>query len=134
VIEAIFEFLFQIVIEILWQILFEAATSFGWESLSHSMRTERKASPVLAGIGHLLMGLIAGVISLFILPGRLAPRSPLPGVSLVLSPLGTGLAMHLLGERWRERGHDPPKLFSFWSGAIFAFGMALVRFLFVERS
>jgi hypothetical protein len=132
VLEALFEFLFQVVIEILWQILFEVATSFGWESIDHSMRTERKADPVLAGLGHLLMGLVAGVISLFILPGRLVPRSPLPGISLVLSPLGTGLAMHLIGELWRERGKDRPKLFSFWAGAIFAFGMALVRFLYLE--
>jgi hypothetical protein len=133
VLEAVFEFLAQIVVEILWQILLEVLTSLGWESLDHSVRRERRAHPVLAGIGHLLLGLTAGVVSLFVLPQRLTPRSPLPGVSLVLSPIVTGIFMDRIGEWWRERGHDRPKLFSFWAGAIFAFGMALVRFLYLER-
>jgi hypothetical protein len=48
----------------------------------------------------------------------------------VLSPIGTGIAMHWIGEFWRERGR--PALFSFRAGAIFAFGMALVRFVYLE--
>jgi hypothetical protein len=43
-----------------------------------------------------------------------------------------GIVMHWLGEFWRARGRDTPILFSFRSGAIFAFGMALVRFVYVE--
>jgi hypothetical protein len=127
-----FEFLFQLLIEIIGQIIFEGLTSLGWESLKHSGRSERRANPVLAAFGHFLMGLCAGVISLFILGRRLMPQSPLPGISLVLSPIGTGIAMHLIGEFWRERGRDRPALFSFRAGAIFAFGMALVRFVYFE--
>ena len=39
--------------------------------------------------------------------------------------------MHSLGEFWRERGRDRPILFSFRAGALFAFGMALVPFVYV---
>ena len=82
---------------------------------------------MLAGIGQFLAGLGAGLLSLGVFRARLLPRATLPGISLVLSPLGTGIVMHLLGELWRTRGKDPPMLFTFRAGAIFAFGMALVR-------
>jgi hypothetical protein len=77
------------------------------------------------------MGICAGMLSLFIVGRRLVPHSLLPGVSLMLAPLGTGLAMHWLGELWRDRGKEPPALFSFPAGAIFALGMALVRFVYL---
>jgi MFS family permease len=128
-----FEFLFELLIEIVGQIIFEGLTTLGWESLKHSGRRERRSNPVLAAIGHFLMGLCAGVLSLFIIGRRLTPHSPLTGISLVLSPIGTGIAMHWMGEFWRERGRDRPALFSFRAGAIFAFGMALVRFVYLER-
>ena len=121
-----------LVLEIIGQVLFEFVAAFGWESLKDSARRERESTPVLSGIGHLLLGASAGALSLLIIPRRLTPHSPLPGLSLVLTPIGTGIAMHWIGEFWRERGRDRPILFSFRAGAIFAFGMALVRFVYVE--
>jgi hypothetical protein len=123
--------LLQLVLEIAGQIFFELLTALGWESVD-SLRPERKARPVLARLGQFLMGLAAGILSLLIFGRRLVPRPVIPGLSLVLSPIGTGIAMHLMGERWRERGRHRPALFSFWPGAIFAFGMALVRFVYLE--
>jgi hypothetical protein len=128
----LFELLLQLLLEILGQILFEIVVGLGWESLKHSLRGERKATPVLAGVGHLLMGLIAGVVSLMVFGRRLTPTSVFPGLSLVAAPIGTGLAMHGLGEFWNQRGRDRPVLFTFRAGAIFAFGMALVRFVYLE--
>ena len=104
----------------------------GWESLKHSLRRERKASPLLAGLGHFLMGLAAGIVSLIVFGRRLTPPSPARGVSLIAAPIGTGAAMHRLGEFWRARGKDRPVLFTFRAGAVFAFGMALVRFVYLE--
>ena len=131
-IEFIFELLFQLILEVLAQILFELATALGWESLKDSMRSERESTPLLSGIGHFLMGLCAGVGSVLVFGSRVTPRSPIPGLSLVLSPIVTGLAMDRIGESWRERGWDRPALFSFRAGAIFAFAMALVRFVYLE--
>ena len=116
----------------LGQVLFELVATLGWESVKDSARRERQATPVLAGTGHLMLGVLAGILSLLIVPRRLAPHSPLPGLSLLASPIATGIAMHWLGEFWRGRGRDRPILFSFRAGAIFAFGMALVRFVYVE--
>ena len=112
--------------------MFEFVAAFGWESLKHSVRRDRESTPVLAGTGHFLLGVCAGILSLLVVGRRLAPHSPLPGLSLVLSPIGTGTAMRWMGEFWRERGRDRPALFSFRAGAIFAFGMALVRFVYLE--
>ena len=42
------------------------------------------------------------------------------------------MAVHWIGEFWREHGRDRPTLFSFRAGAILAFGMALVRFVYLE--
>jgi hypothetical protein len=107
--------------------------SLGFESLADSLRRENTSRPWLAGIGHLIMGLSAGAISVAVLPTRLTPRSPWPGISLILSPIGTGIVMYALGELWRNRDDKPrPALFTFRGGAIFAFGMALVRFLYLE--
>ena len=131
-IEFLFEVLGQIVLEIVGQVIVEFLTALGWESLTDSVGRESKSRPVLAAVGHLLLGLAAGVISLLIFARRLTPHSPLPGLSLLLSPIGTGVAMHWLGEFWRERGRDRPALFSFRAGAIFAFGMALVRFVYLD--
>src|SRR5688500_13735012 len=101
--------------------------------MRESMGRERQTSPVVAAIGHFLMGLIVGVVSIAVLPTRLIGRGGFRGISLFLSPLGTGLAMHALGDFWRERGSEPSALFTFRGGAAFAFGMALVRFVYVER-
>lgn len=114
--------------------LFELLTEFGWASVKGSERRERPSNPILVATGYLLAGVAAGVLSVILVPWRLAPRSPLPGASLVLSPLGTGMVMQWLGELWRDRGRSRPALFSFRAGAIFAFGMAIVRFLVVELS
>lgn len=95
------------------------------------MRSERESTPLLAGIGHFLTGLCAGGLSLLIFGRALIAHPLIPGVSLILSPIGTGMAMRAIGEYWVERGRDRPALFSFRAGAIFAFGMALVRFVYL---
>ncbi len=121
------------ILEIFGQIIFEIAASFGWESLKDSLRREREATPFLAGVGQLLMGAAAGGLSLVVFGARLTRPAVFPGISLIASPIGTGLAMHWLGELWRSRGEDRPAMFTFRGGATFAFGMALVRFLYFER-
>jgi hypothetical protein len=127
--------LFELVLlllEIVVEVLVEFVVAFGSEALKGSVREKREASPVLAATGHLLFGIAAGVLSLLILGQRLAPAGSVPGLSLILGPIGTGIVMHWIGQRWREHGRETPALFSFRAGAIFAFGMALVRFVYLE--
>ena len=122
----------ELLFEVVGQVLFEVLAAFGWESVKESTRRQGESRPVLAGVGHLLLGLCAGVLSVLIVPRRLAPRAPWPGVSLVLSPLATGMAMRWIGEYWSDRVAERPALFSFKAGATVAFGMAVVRVVFRE--
>ena len=125
----------QIVVEVLFQILgellVEALGLLGWRSLANAIRPERQAHPLLAAIGQLLLGGLGGWLSLLIVSRRLV-ASPLPGIGLLLSPIGTGAAMHALGRLWPGDWDEKPGLLSFWGGATFAFGMVLVRFLYIE--
>lgn len=126
------ELLLQLAIEIIGQVIFELLVAAGLESLADSGIRDRESRPLAGAIAQFLIGLCAGVLSLVIISRRLTGPSLIPGLSLVLSPVGTGMAMHWLGEMWRDRGKDPPALFCFKAGALFAFGMALTRFVYLE--
>ena len=128
--EALFGLVLEIVLEVLGQLLFEGAAALGWESLKEALRRNRRVNPVLASVGQWVLGAAAGGVSLLVLPARLTEGALFPGISLLLSPLATGLIMDELGDRWIARGKQPPALFNFRAGASFAFGMALVRFLY----
>jgi hypothetical protein len=120
VLPVIWEFLLQIAIELLFEL--------GFESTGESLRRRRRAHPVLAFLGATLLGGAVGLVTSLIWPTRFFEPGPLPGVSVIISPLVTGLAMHHYG-RWRNgKGSF---LATFWGGALFAFGMASVRFIWV---
>ena len=84
--------------------------------------------PVVAGIGLLLIGGILGEVSYWAWPYRVVASGPYRGLSLLISPIVNGLLTQALGT-WRAN-HDRPRTYlsTFWGGALFAFGMAGVRF------
>ena len=93
------------------------------------MSRERR-NPVVAGLGYLLIGLILGGVSLLIFPRSFVRSETFHGISLLITPVVSGLAMGALG-RWREgRGETVLRLDSFVYGFVFAFAMALVRFVY----
>ena len=128
----LFELLIQVVIEGIGQILVEGVFELGLDAVVDSLRRESESRPVLAAIGHLLLGALAGAISLLAVPHRLVPRSSLPGLSVVLSPLANGIVMHAIGRRWDDRPNDRPAPFTFRAGVLFGFAMALVRFVWLR--
>jgi hypothetical protein len=114
--------------EIFLQVIGEAAIEF---ALGESYRQRSRAHPVIAAVGALLLGALVGFLTSLIWPARLLRPGPLPGASLVVSPLVTGALMDRIG-RWRERGGaEPSYMATFWGGALFALSMALVRFVWV---
>jgi hypothetical protein len=133
-IEFLLELLLQLVFEVVLQIVLEIAAALGWESLKHSLRREHESKVFLASLGHFLLGVMAGFASLLVFDQRLTPRAAVPGLSLILSPLATGMTMNWLGKFWRRRSRERPALFTFRGGAIFAFGMALVRLVVFRTS
>lgn len=89
-------------------------------------------NPFAASIGYTLFGLIAGGLSLLLFPHHLIRPSKLYGISLVLSPAFAGLFMWATGVVLRKGEKSVIQLESFGYGFTFAFGMALMRFLFAK--
>ena len=85
-----------------------------------------------SGFGLLVAGAAAGWASVALLPYPVLPAiSPVRGISVLLAPLATGLAMRAFG-RWRIRHCGRPTfLATFGGGALLALSMALVRWLMV---
>jgi hypothetical protein len=119
-------------VEALIEILFEFFAGLGVEAIGNAIALERDRDPMLAIIGQFFLGLILGVVSLLIIPHRVAPAGPVPGVSLVVAPLVSGAAMQGIGTLWVRFGWDRPAIFTFRGGAIVGFAMGLMRFSYLQ--
>ena len=88
---------------------------------------------MVAGAGLLAAGTACGSIVSLLLPSPILGLGLQPGLSLIISPIASGLALDAFGRYRRARGHHPSYLATFWGGALFAFGMAAARFWLVGR-
>ena len=127
--EFMVEIVFSAIGELLIQLVGEGLIEGGWRLFVAPFSDRRRVHPIVAGAGLLGLGGIMGWIGWLVVPAPLLSHAPLPGASLLLSPLMTGGVMEFYG-RWRsKRGHATSSASTFWGGALFAFGMALARFL-----
>ena len=101
--------------------------------IGEPFRRGSRAHPVIAGLGTFLLGGLAGALANLVWPMRVLRVGPVRGASVVLSPIVVGTIMERYGQ-WREgRGRARSFLDTFWGGAVFAFSMALVRFVWVMK-
>lgn len=121
------EFLAEIFIEVFAEALFE----LGFYSLAEALNRKRKRNPVLASIGYLLWGGIIGGVTLLVFPMHMIKQPSLRMLNLFISPIVAGLAMSGIGALRKRKGQDLLRIDSFFYGALFAFGLAMVRFLCV---
>jgi hypothetical protein len=128
IVELVFTALWEIFLQIVGEILIE----FGFGSIGDAFRRRSRAHPIVAGLGVVLLGGLAGVLTSLIWPTRLFRPGPLPGASLLVSPLITGLVMDRYGQWRADHGGARSYVATFWGGALFAFSMALVRFVWVR--
>jgi hypothetical protein len=127
--EILFEILLaiaQMLAEAALEILFEGLAEFGIRR-SRDYR-QKPVRPAWAFAGHMLLGAIAGLISILFVPHALI-RSPAWRIAnLVITPLLAGGLMSALGA-WRvKRGQDKIRLDRFGYAFLFALSMAVVRF------
>jgi hypothetical protein len=93
----------------------------------------RSANPWISGAVYLCLGAVIGVETADLLPHRFFPvKSPSPGISLLLAPLGAGLLMQFFGSWQRRHARDSSWLATFWGGALFGFSIAFVRWIAVS--
>jgi hypothetical protein len=122
----------EILIEVVFQWIAEAFTVLIIRSIRNAASESKAIGPVLAALGYLLLGVGFGTVSVLLFPHPLVHPSKLHGISLVVSPLITGLIMSQMGFLRRRKGEDPIQIESFGYGFTFALGVAVIRFLFVK--
>jgi hypothetical protein len=131
----VFEFLAGSLIELVVELLFQGGGQVLVEGaarlLGASFGRRGQDHPLAAAVGLLLLGAMLGGLSWVVWPHRIVGARAYPGVSLLVSPVVNGLLADALGS-WRVN-HGRPRTYvsTFWGGALFAFGCALVRFLLV---
>ena len=124
----IFWFLLEALFEIFAQAFFELLAEVGLRSLTEPFRKSQPISPVLAGIGYLLYGAIAGGLSL-LLPKMFTVPSWLRLLNLVITPVACGFIMAKVGQVRERRGDKPMRIDTFIYGYLFALAMAVVRYI-----
>ena len=129
--EILVELIFEIFGEFVLQVLLEFLAEIGFQRFGkHS--SKEPLSPWLATIGYAIFGLVAGVISVIILPDFFIPSHVGRILSLVVTPIAAGATMCLIGAWRRKRGDSLIRLDRFGYGFLFALAMALIRFHFGE--
>jgi hypothetical protein len=126
--EELLLFVLQLILELFGQFILEVLAEFGLASIKAALERPNRSLP-LAALGLFVLGAGFGGMSLLVQPTRIWSPGPVPGLSLVLGPLGAGAAMQGWGVYRRAHGHATTNLATFAGGAAFAFGMTLVRFL-----
>jgi hypothetical protein len=118
--------------EFLLELAGAALLDLASRAIAKVFETFRFENTLLASISYALLGASAGGLSLLIFPRRLVRSSRLHGINVLLSPIVTGLAMSLIGSMLSRYGKKVTRIESFRYGFAVAFGIALVRFLFVS--
>jgi len=105
------------------QVLFE----LGIRGIAEVFKTP-PASPALAATGYVILGAIAGGISLWLFPNLFIGPTWARWVNLILTPLVAGSAMAGVGWLRQKKGQTIMRLDTFAYGFLFALPMAVVRF------
>jgi hypothetical protein len=126
--EILFEIVFQFFGELLLQIVFELLAEFGLRGVGEVFR--KKPNPWMASLGYVILGAIAGGISLWLFPKHLISGYSLQLLNLALTPVLSGAAMGALGHWRNAKGQVLLRLDRFAYGYLFALSMALLRFQF----
>jgi hypothetical protein len=131
-IEFLLEMLLELVGEFFLELVMAAVLDLVLRAIVKVFETFRFANPVLALASYVLLGALSGGLSLLVFPHPLVHPSRLHGINLLVSPTATGLAMSLIGSMLSRRGKSVTRIESFGYGFAFAFGIALIRYLFAS--
>lgn len=128
------EFIAELILGFILEGLIPLVGEFSIETLVRCLGepfiSRESRNPFAAGVGYFLIGLMLGGISLLIFPNSFVRSETFHGISLLITPVVSGLVMAAIG-RWRARQRKTIlRLDSFVYGFLFALAMALVRFVY----
>jgi len=122
--------LLQFLAEFFLQLIFEL---FGDVVVNAYLRRRKTPAPDWAVVaGAAILGALAGWLSLLVFPQPYLAHEALRIANLALTPIAIGGIMVQVGRRKARKGQEPSRLETFLGGALFAFVMAGVRFLFAK--
>jgi hypothetical protein len=125
--ELICELLFQLLGEVILQLVLQ----MGFRGLAKPFQKASYNTYWLA-VWCFFAGAIAGGLSLLMLPQHLMPNMGFRAINLFVTPCAVGACMNLLGNIRKKRDLSTLQIDSFLFGFLFAFAMALVRFIFAK--
>lgn len=128
--EILFEALFQLVGEILVTFLEHIWRKLKRTSRRSKSETNKLAAKAVIFLFHLIFGGFIGFISVKIITGHYIQNGIAQVAYLIIFPFIAGALMHLIGKKRKHYGKQTVSLENFYTGFAFAFGFALVRFLF----
>jgi hypothetical protein len=122
----------ELLFEVFFQVVVEALVALIVRSIRNAFQETNAINPILATIGYMLLGSAFGIASVPLFPHPFFQPSKLHGISLVISPIITGLVMSQVGIMLRRKGKQAVRIESFGYGFTFALGLAIIRFIFVR--
>ena len=128
--EFVFEILLQFFGELLLQLLFEAAAELGVHGLKETFKKAK--NPVVATMGFILWGAIAGGISLLIMPKSTIHNLLYRQINVIVTPLVAGVTMMLIGHARSRKGETLVRLDRFGYAFVFALTMAIIRYIWAK--
>jgi len=127
VMEEILIQLVQLFAEVLLEFAGEALLDLLFRATPNLFKTAEPPHRERAFFAYVFLGAVAGAASLVIFPQPIFHSSKFHGISLIVSPVLTGLGMSAVGAILRKHGKRVVQIESFPYAFAFAFGMAMVR-------
>ena len=121
------ELIFSFIGEFIVQLVAELLVELGLHSMAEPFR--REPNPWLAALAYAALGAIVGGLSLLVFPSHFVPAA-WRIANLVVTPLAAGGAMAIVGAWRARRGEALWRIDKFAYGFLFAFTLALVRYVF----
>ncbi len=117
------EFLAELVLQLLVEL---------FANLAGRPFRSRPSPPILVALGYGILGAALGLVSAIFWPASAASPLALRLTTLILVPVLAGLAFAALGAWRRRRGREPNRLERFVCAWLFAFALALPRFIWAR--
>jgi hypothetical protein len=124
-------FILELLLEAGFEFILGATVAGAYRGFRHLSVTARRGNPIAATAILIIIGLALGLLSVLVFPHPLVHPTRLHGISLIISPVITGLAMAAIGRGVQRRGRVPVEIESFGYGFAFAFAVALIRLLVI---